>query len=219
MKTALAAVRLIVTVGHFAFEHANPKEFLTFRLFESFAMFDNFNREIFKHAFSHCVTERRSCFGVLKEELFNRLTCQHDIRFFVTPINILYIVTTAITNFLLKIPQTGGFCKRWRQEDDRLNTLDLDALDKLTRKAQKLQALVADLQPSLELVRALDGKEIVTVPTDRLIRVHEAAKILDVGQVTIGQFVKESLLTPLYVNSDQRRFWLSEVMKLPHTKP
>ena len=100
-----------------------------------------------------------------------------------------------------------------------MNTLDLDALDKLIRKAQKLQALVADLQPFLELVRQLDDKKIVTVPTDRLIRVHEAAKILGVGQATIGQFVKAGLLTPLYVNSDQRRFWLSEVMKLPRNKP
>ena len=87
------------------------------------------------------------------------------------------------------IPQTGDF-------------------DKLIRKAQKLQALVADLQPFLELVRQLDGKEIVTVPTDRLIRVHEAAKILGVGKSAIGQFVKAGLLTPLYVNSDQRRYEL-----------
>ena len=95
---------------------------------------------------------------------------------------------------------------------------NLDALDKLTRKAQKLQAIAAELRPFLELVRQLDGKDF-TVPTDRLIRAHEAAKILGVGQSTIGQFVKTGLLTPLYVNSDQRRFWLSEVMKLPRKKP
>ncbi len=99
-----------------------------------------------------------------------------------------------------------------------MNTLDLDALDKFTRKVQKLQALVAELQPFLELVRALDGKDF-TIPTDRLIRAHEAAQILGVGQAAIGQFVKAGLLTPLYVNSDQRRFWLSEVMKLPRKKP
>ena len=109
-------------------------------------------------------------------------------------------------------------CRR-RQEDDRLNTLDLDALDKLTRKAQKLQALVADLKPFLELVRALDGKEIVTVPTDRLIRSSEAAKILCIDHNAIGKLVKAGLLTPLYVNSEQQKFWLSEVMKLPRSKP
>ena len=100
-----------------------------------------------------------------------------------------------------------------------MNTLDLDALDKLIRKAQKLQALVADLQPFLELVRQLDGKEIVTVPTDRLIRASEVAKILCIDNNAIGKLVKAGLLTPLYVNSEQQKFWLSEVMKLPRKKP
>ncbi|MBR3747057.1 MAG: hypothetical protein IKN27_08880 [Selenomonadaceae bacterium] len=57
------------------------------------------------------------------------------------------------------------------------------------------------------------------MPTDRLIRVHEAAEILGVGKATIGEFVKAGLLTPLYVNSDQLRFWLSQVKKLPRKKP
>lgn len=100
-----------------------------------------------------------------------------------------------------------------------MNTLDLDALDKLIRKAQKLQALVADLQPFLELVRQLDGKEIVTVPTDRLIRASEVARILCIDHNAIGKLVKAGLLTPLYVNSEQQKFWLSEVMKLPRSKP
>ncbi len=108
---------------------------------------------------------------------------------------ILYIVTTAITNFSLKIPQTGNF-------------------DKLIRKAQKLQAIAADLQPFLELVRQLDGKDF-TVPADRLIRSSEAAKILYIDHNAIGKLVKVGLLTPLYVNSDCRKFWLNEVMKLP----
>ncbi|MBR2518903.1 MAG: hypothetical protein IKE46_03840 [Selenomonadaceae bacterium] len=99
-----------------------------------------------------------------------------------------------------------------------MNTLDLDALDKFTRKAQKLQALVAELQPFLELVRALDGKDF-TIPTDRLIRSSEAAKILCIDHNAIGKLVKAGLLTPLYVNSDQQKFWLSEVMKLPRNKP
>lgn len=99
-----------------------------------------------------------------------------------------------------------------------MNTLDLDALEKFTRKAQKLQALVAELQPFLELVRALDGKDF-TIPTDRLIRSSEAAKILCIDHNAIGKLVKAGLLTPLYVNSDQQKFWLSEVMKLPRKKP
>lgn len=99
-----------------------------------------------------------------------------------------------------------------------MNTLDLDALEKFTRKAQKLQAIAAQLQPFLELINALDGKDL-TMPTDRLIRSHEAAQILGVNKATIGEFVKAGLLTPLYVNSDQRRFWLSEVMRVPQKKP
>lgn len=99
-----------------------------------------------------------------------------------------------------------------------MNTLDLNALEKFTRKAQKLQTIVAELQPFFEFINTFDGKEL-TMPTDRLIRAHEAAQILGVGKATIGEFVKAGLLTPLYVNSDQRRFWLSEVLKLPRKNP
>ena len=63
----------------------------------------------------------------------------------------------------------------------------------------------------------LDGK--IILPPDRLIRAGEAAQILGVGKSTIGEFVKARLLTPFYVNSDQKRFWLSEVKALPRKKP
>ena len=46
-----------------------------------------------------------------------------------------------------------------------------------------------------------------------------AAAILGVGQDVIGKFVRAKLLTPLYVNSDQRQFWLSEVDTLLITIP
>ena len=100
-----------------------------------------------------------------------------------------------------------------------MNTLDLDALDKFIRKAQRLKEIAAEVQPFLELLKTFDGKEPLLKPADRLVRSLEAAKILNVSQDTIGKFVKAGLLTPLYVNSEQRRFWLSEVMKLPRTKP
>lgn len=96
-----------------------------------------------------------------------------------------------------------------------MNTLDLTALDRITAKAQKLQNIARDLLPFLEMLKDYDG----ALPTDRLIRSGEAAKILGVGQDVIGKFVKAGLLTPFYVNSDQRRFWLSEVMKVPRKKP
>lgn len=98
-----------------------------------------------------------------------------------------------------------------------MNTLDLTALDRITAKAQKLQAVARDLQPFLELIREFDGRELA--PADRLVRAGEAAQILGVNQSAIGSFVKAGLLTPLYVNSDQKKFWLSEVMRLPRKKP
>ena len=97
-----------------------------------------------------------------------------------------------------------------------MNTLDLDALQRFTEQAQKLQAIAAKVQPFLELIRELDGRELVT---DRLIRAGEAAQMLGVSKSAIGAFAKAGLLTPLYVNSDQKRFWLSEVKALPRKKP
>lgn len=100
-----------------------------------------------------------------------------------------------------------------------MNTLDLKALRTFTAQAQKLQAIAADIMPFIEAVRDLEGKDILPLPTDRLIRTSEAAHILGVGKATIGEFVRAGLLTPLFVNSDQRRFWLSEVKALPRTEP
>ena len=96
-----------------------------------------------------------------------------------------------------------------------MNTLDLDALTKFTERARELQAIAAELKPFLELIRELDGKTILPEPADRLVRTGEAAQILGVSKNTIGEFVNAGLLTPLYVNSDQRRFWLSEIKTIP----
>lgn len=97
-----------------------------------------------------------------------------------------------------------------------LNTLDLNALQKITAQAQKLQAIAKDVMPFIEALRDLDT---INLPADRLVRTNEAAHILGVSHSTIGAFVKAGLLTPFYVNSDQRRFWLSEVKSLPRKKP
>ena len=98
-----------------------------------------------------------------------------------------------------------------------MNTLDLDTLQRFTAQARELQAIVADLQPFLDTLKELDGKTFI--PADRLIRANEAAQILGVSKATIGEFVKAGLLTPLYVNSDQRKFWLSQVKALPRKNP
>lgn len=100
-----------------------------------------------------------------------------------------------------------------------MNTLDLNSLQRFTAAAVKLQNVARELQPFLETLKEFDGKDIVPIPTDRLIRAGEAAQILGVNQSTIGAFVKAGLLKPLYVNSDQKKFWLSQVKALPRTKP
>lgn len=54
---------------------------------------------------------------------------------------------------------------------------------------------------------------------DRLVRAGEAAKILGVNKSTIGALCRAGLLTPLYVDSEQKRFWLSEVKAIPQKQP
>ena len=98
-----------------------------------------------------------------------------------------------------------------------MNTLDLDALQRFTEQARRLQTIAADLQPFLEPVKELDGKNFA--PADRLIRAGEAAQILGVSKSTIGEFCRAGLLTPLYVNSEQKKFWLSQVKALPRKDP
>lgn len=80
MDAACAAVSLIIAVGHFAVEYANPKVFTFVGLCLSFATLYDFNREVLNPASSYCVTERRGCFGVLEKRLFNQLTRLSDIR-------------------------------------------------------------------------------------------------------------------------------------------
>ena len=77
-----------------------------------------------------------------------------------------------------------------------------------------MQAILQEIMPMIEVIKTVE----LSLPTDRLIRAGEAAQILGVSKSTIGHFVKAGLLTPLYVNSEQKRFWLSEVKALPRKK-
>ena len=95
-----------------------------------------------------------------------------------------------------------------------MNTLDLDELTKITEQLLKLQAAAREVMPLIEAIRELDGRVILPMPADRLIRVSEAAQVLGVSHTTIGHFVRDGLLKPYYVNSEQRRFKLSEVNAL-----
>lgn len=73
-----------------------------------------------------------------------------------------------------------------------MNTLDLNALEKFIRRAQKLQVIADELKPFLELINTLDGKDL-TMPTDRLIRSHEAAQILGVNVATIKRIERRGI--------------------------
>ena len=99
-----------------------------------------------------------------------------------------------------------------------MSTLDLDALQRAADDAQRLHAELKDLQPLVKELRDFIGTA-TTLKDDRLIRAGEAARILGVGESTIGELVKAKLLTPYYFNSDQRKFWLSQVKALPRKKP
>ena len=100
-----------------------------------------------------------------------------------------------------------------------MNTLDLDALEKFTRKAQELQAIAEQLRPFLELIKTLDGKDF-TIPTDRFIGRGEVRKILHVGAGTIKNLIAAGSLTPLYIaGSNEMKFRLSEVLRVPQKKP
>lgn len=97
-----------------------------------------------------------------------------------------------------------------------LNTVDLETLQRATAQVQKLQSVAAELQPFLELVKEFDGKFFL--PTDRLIRAEETAKILGVCKSAICAFANAGLLIPLYVNSEQKRCWFSQIKALPRKK-
>ena len=94
-----------------------------------------------------------------------------------------------------------------------MDTLDLATLEKYTEAAQKLQTIMQELTPYVETLKT------ATLPDDRLVRAGEAAKILGVSPNKIGTFAKAGLLTSFYTDSNQKKFWLSQVRALPKEKP
>ena len=100
-----------------------------------------------------------------------------------------------------------------------MNFNNLDELREAAEYAERIQAAAKEIIPLIEALKNLEGKMIIPAPADRLIRTGEVAKILGVCQNTVGELVKSGLLTPLYVDSAQRKFWLSEVQALPQKNP
>lgn len=89
-----------------------------------------------------------------------------------------------------------------------MSTINLDDLANFITQAQKLQDVLQDIVPYIEVIKQ-------QVPNDRLIRAGEAAWILGVSKSKIGQYVKAGLLKPYYTDSEFQKFWLSEVKALP----
>lgn len=104
--------------------------------------------------------------------------------------------------------EAGGMC-----------SLDLDVLKQLTAQSERLSKVAAELQPFLELLKEFDGREVLPMPTDRLIRSKAAAEILGVNQGTFNSFVRAGLIKPYFVNSYQNRFWVSDVKALAKEEP
>ena len=93
-----------------------------------------------------------------------------------------------------------------------MSTIDLNELASFITQAQKLQDILHDVVPYIEVIKQ-------GMPNDRLVRAGEAAHILGVSKSKIGQYVKSGLLKPYYTDSEFQKFWLSEVKALPKGKP
>lgn len=67
----------------------------------------------------------------------------------------------------------------------------------------------------MRLAEKFSDAAILPLPTDRLVRAGEAAKILGVNPAKIGEYAEKKLLTKLHVEgSSQNKFWLSEVKSM-----
>ena len=93
--------------------------------------------------------------------------------------------------------------------------IDLEKLQRAVELLERYRKVLESITPLQRTVEQFNLENVLLAPADRLIHAGEAAKLLGVNQNTIGSFIKRGLLTPLYVNSNRRKFWLSEVLALP----
>ena len=95
-----------------------------------------------------------------------------------------------------------------------MTELTLENLTALIEKGQELKKLLQETPEIIEylkLAESLSGS-ILPIPSDRLICVSEAAKILKVSNSTICNYASSGILIPLYTaGSRHKKFWLSEV--------
>ena len=102
-----------------------------------------------------------------------------------------------------------------------MTEISLDGLNTLIAKAKELKKLLQENPEILEYMRLAEkfsDAVILPIPTDRLIRTGEAAKILGVNPSKISEYVEKKILTKLYVEgSSHSKFWLSEVKAVAKT--
>lgn len=103
-----------------------------------------------------------------------------------------------------------------------MNTLDLKALEKAAATLNDIERIIDKINaaaPAIQALNQLDVDKVALLTGDPFIRSGAAAKLLDISPAAITTFVNHKLLTPYYVNSNQRRFKLSEVKALAKDKP
>lgn len=99
--------------------------------------------------------------------------------------------------------------------------MNLENLDLLIDKAQQLKDLLQGTPEIIQYLNLADNLQgaVLPIPTDRLIRTGEAAKVLNVSKATISHYAKTGILTPLYTpGSTHQKFWLSKVKAVPQNR-
>ncbi len=103
-----------------------------------------------------------------------------------------------------------------------MDILDLKALDKALTRLREIERIIDKLnaaEHAIQVLNQIDPDKVALLTNDCFIRGTAAAKLLGISPAAITTFVKHNLLTPYYVNSNQRRFKLSDVKALAKTKP
>lgn len=93
--------------------------------------------------------------------------------------------------------------------------INIEELKLLVELTGQIKNNLQVIEPQLQTIKKFSLENVLLAPADRLIHSGEAAKILGVNQNKISSLVKKGLLTPLFIDSNRRKFWLSEVLALP----
>lgn len=99
-----------------------------------------------------------------------------------------------------------------------MNELNINSLDMFLERMVKLKELLTapEIANFLKLLAENKNELVIPIKQDKLIGTSQAAEVLGVAENSIGEYVKNGLLTPLYTPpASHRKFWLSDVMAIP----